>query len=118
MLFAHLKRYIGVPMMRLRGPKGANEQSQLAATAQDLRKLAKLVPDPAAKSASLPFSITFNNSREFYYRSFEPCEAKLWNEPVTTNAAQCLNAFYPSQRRHYAFVLTDISPFHTMAKFE
>ena len=62
MLFAHLKRYIGVPMMRLRGPKGANEQSQLAATAQDLRKLAKLVPDPAAKSASLPFSITFNNS--------------------------------------------------------
>ncbi len=82
MLFAHLKRYIGVPMMRLRGPKGANEQSQLAATAQDLRKLAKLVPDPAAKSASLPFSITFNNSREFYYRSFEPCEAKLWNEPI------------------------------------
>ncbi|MEM8572740.1 MAG: IS1182 family transposase [Pseudomonadota bacterium] len=43
MLFAHLKRYIGVPMMRLRGPKGAYEQFQLAATAQNLRKLAKLV---------------------------------------------------------------------------
>ena len=44
MLFAHLKRYIGLRMMRLRGPKGANEQFQRAATAQNLRKLAKLVP--------------------------------------------------------------------------
>ena len=34
MLFAHLKRYIGLPMMRLRGPKGAYEQFQLAATAR------------------------------------------------------------------------------------
>ena len=47
MLFAHLKRYIGVGMMRLRGPKGATEQFQLAATAQNLRKLAKMVPTPA-----------------------------------------------------------------------
>jgi transposase len=47
MLFAHLKRYIGVGMMRLRGPKGATEQFQLAATAQNLRKLAKMVPNPA-----------------------------------------------------------------------
>ena len=46
MLFAHLKRYISVPMMRLRGPNGAYEQFQLAATAQNLRKLAKLVPQP------------------------------------------------------------------------
>ncbi len=46
MLFAHLKRYIGLRMMRLRGPKGATEQFQLAATAQNLRKLAKLVPAP------------------------------------------------------------------------
>lgn len=44
MLFAHLKRYIGLRMMRLRGPKGASEQFHLAATAQNLRKLAKLVP--------------------------------------------------------------------------
>ncbi|WP_324753161.1 IS1182 family transposase [Roseovarius sp. Pro17] len=44
MLFAHLKRYIGLRMMRLRGPKGATEQFQLAATAQNLCKLAKLVP--------------------------------------------------------------------------
>ena len=34
-------------MMRPRGPKGATEQFQLAATAQNLRKLAKLVPVPA-----------------------------------------------------------------------
>ena len=47
MLFAHLKRYIGLRMMRLRGPKGATEQFQLAATAQNLRKLAKLVPATA-----------------------------------------------------------------------
>mgnify|MGYP001820802515 FL=1 len=47
MLFAHLKRYIGLQMMRLRGPKGANEQFHLAATAQNLRKLAKLVPVPS-----------------------------------------------------------------------
>ncbi|WP_286132772.1 transposase, partial [Labrenzia sp. DG1229] len=46
MLFAHLKRYIGVSTMRLRGPKGATEQFQLAATAQNLRKLAKMVPQP------------------------------------------------------------------------
>lgn len=46
MLFAHLKRYMSAPMMRLRGPKGAYEQLQLAATAQNLRKLPKLVPDP------------------------------------------------------------------------
>ncbi len=45
MLFAHLKRYIGLGMMRLRGPKGATEQFQHAATAQNLRKLAKLVPE-------------------------------------------------------------------------
>lgn len=101
MLFAHLKRYIGVPMMRLRGPKGANEQSQLAATAQDLRKLAKLVPDPAAKSASLPFSITFNNSREFYYRSFEPCEAKLWNEPKLLDSALRSNDCFPTRSSQF-----------------
>ena len=47
MLFAHLKRYIGLSMMRLRGPEGATEQFQLAATAQNLRKLAKMVPNPA-----------------------------------------------------------------------
>lgn len=46
MLSAHLKRYIGVPIMLLGGPKGAYEQFRLAATAQNLRKRVKLVPQP------------------------------------------------------------------------
>jgi hypothetical protein len=44
MLFAHLKR---IDRLRLRGPNGARDEFLLAATAQDLRKLAKLVPFPA-----------------------------------------------------------------------
>jgi hypothetical protein len=44
-LFAHPKRYIGLLLMRLREPKSAYEQVQLAAKAQNLRKRAKLVPE-------------------------------------------------------------------------
>ena len=46
MLFAHLKRIIGLGRLRLRGPRGANDEFLLAATAQNLRKLAKLIPMP------------------------------------------------------------------------
>jgi len=46
MLFAHLKRIIGLDRLRLRGPNGAKDEFHLAATVQNLRKLAKLVPDP------------------------------------------------------------------------
>ena len=42
MLFAHLKRIIGLRRLRLRGPTGAKDEFLLAATAQNLRKLAKL----------------------------------------------------------------------------
>jgi transposase len=42
MLFAHLKRILKVDRLRLRGPTGANDEFLLAATAQNLRKLAKL----------------------------------------------------------------------------
>lgn len=52
MLFAHLKRILGLGRLRLRGPCGAHDEFLLAATAQNLRKLAKLIqtpqPDPAA----------------------------------------------------------------------
>ena len=48
MLFAHLKRILGLNRLRLRGPNGANDEFLLAATAQNLRKLAKLLPAPAA----------------------------------------------------------------------
>jgi hypothetical protein len=43
MLFAHLKRILGLARLRLRGPNGAKDEFHLAATAQNLRKLAKLV---------------------------------------------------------------------------
>jgi transposase len=48
MLFAHLKRILGLGRLRLRGPYGANDEFLLAATAQNLRKLAKLLPMPKA----------------------------------------------------------------------
>jgi len=47
MLFAHLKRIMKLDRMRLRGPNGAKDEFLLAATAQNLRKLAKLTPIPA-----------------------------------------------------------------------
>ena len=46
MLFAHLKRILGLGRLRLRGPCGARDEFHLAATAQNLRKLAKLLPLP------------------------------------------------------------------------
>ena len=46
MLFAHLKRILGLGRLRLRGPCGANDEFHLAATAQNLRKLAKIFPAP------------------------------------------------------------------------
>ncbi|MFY1708083.1 IS1182 family transposase [Tritonibacter scottomollicae] len=46
MLFAHLKRILGLNRLRLRGPCGAKDEFLLAATAQNLRKLAKILPAP------------------------------------------------------------------------
>jgi hypothetical protein len=46
MLFAHLKRILKLDRLRLRGPCGARDEFHLAATAQNLRKLAKLIPAP------------------------------------------------------------------------
>jgi hypothetical protein len=45
-LFAHLKRILGLGRLRLRGPCGANDEFLLAATVQNLRKLAKIFPSP------------------------------------------------------------------------
>src|SRR5437868_8934514 len=47
MLFAHLKRILKLDRLRLRGPSGARDEFHLAATAQNLRKLAKLIPMPS-----------------------------------------------------------------------
>ena len=46
MLFAHLKRILKLGRLRLRGPCGARDEFTLAAIAQNLRKLAKLIPMP------------------------------------------------------------------------
>ena len=52
MLFAHLKRILKLDRLRLRGPNGAKDEFLLAATAQNLRKLAKLIPMPEPAIAS------------------------------------------------------------------
>jgi IS5 family transposase len=44
MLFAHLKRQLGLTRLRLRGLAGANKEFLLAATVQNLKRLTKLVP--------------------------------------------------------------------------
>jgi len=44
MAFAHLKRILKLDRLRLRGPRGANDEFLLAAIAQNLRKMANLVP--------------------------------------------------------------------------
>lgn len=41
MLFAHLKRILKLDKLRLRGPSGARDEFLLAATAQNLRRMAK-----------------------------------------------------------------------------
>jgi transposase len=46
-LFAHLKRILKLDRLRLRGPSGAHDEFLLAATAQNLRRMAKrLCPTP------------------------------------------------------------------------
>ncbi|HEY2527271.1 MAG TPA: IS1182 family transposase [Xanthobacteraceae bacterium] len=55
MLFAHLKRILKLGRLRLRGPRGAQDEFTLAAIAQNLRRLAKLVarPPPAAAAPTV-----------------------------------------------------------------
>jgi len=52
MLFAHLKRILQLRRLRLRGPMGAQFEFTLAAIAQNLRRLAKLIirPPPAVQA--------------------------------------------------------------------
>ena len=52
MLFAHLKRILKLDRLRLRGPNGARDEFLLAATAQNLRKLAMLRPAPTPALAA------------------------------------------------------------------
>jgi transposase len=52
MLFAHLKRILRLGRLRLRGPRGAQDEFTLAAVAQNLRRLAKLVARPPPSFAA------------------------------------------------------------------
>jgi len=52
MLFAHLKRILKLDKLRLRGPSGAQDEFLLAATAQNLRRMAKWLA-PVAQEADL-----------------------------------------------------------------
>ena len=51
MLFAHLKRILKLDRPRLRGPNEAGDEFHLAAAAQNLRKLATLIPIPQPSPA-------------------------------------------------------------------
>jgi hypothetical protein len=54
MLFAHLKRNLGFRRLRLRGPTGAGDEFLLAATAQNLRRLARGLSASPPTSAPAP----------------------------------------------------------------
>jgi transposase len=55
MLFAHLKRILKLDKLRLRGFSGARDEFLLAATAQNLRRMAKwLVPKAGRSEMALP----------------------------------------------------------------
>ncbi len=56
MLFAHLKRHLGFERLRLRGLTGAQDEFLLAATVQNLRRLAKLaaIPPPLTVGVADP----------------------------------------------------------------
>jgi DDE family transposase len=52
MLFAHLKRILRLGRLRLRGPRGAQFEFTLAAIAQNLRRLAKVIARPPPTAAA------------------------------------------------------------------
>jgi hypothetical protein len=56
MRFAHLKRILRLDRLRLRGPRGAQDEFVLAAISQNLRRLAKLVANarPLAVPGPVP----------------------------------------------------------------
>jgi len=54
MLFAHLKRILKLDRLRLRGLSGAQDEFLLAATAQNLRRMAKWLTPVAPQAALVP----------------------------------------------------------------
>jgi hypothetical protein len=66
MVFAHLKRIFGLGRLRLRGPRGAQDEFLLAATAQNLKKLARNItrPPPSTVACALRQSLQDNPAIE------------------------------------------------------
>jgi len=54
MLFAHLKRILKLDRLRLRGLSGARDEFLLAATAQNLRRMAKRLIGEPQQVQSMP----------------------------------------------------------------
>ena len=54
MLFAHLKRILKLDRLRLRGPNGARDEFLLAATAQNLRRMARYLATPPPQPVVVP----------------------------------------------------------------
>ena len=54
MLFAHLKRILKLDRLRLRGLSGAQDEFLLAATAQNLRRMAKRLFEVQQGAAAVP----------------------------------------------------------------
>ena len=54
MLFAHLKRIMKLDKLLLRGFSGANDEFLLAATAQNLRRMAKWMTPTTDKTSLVP----------------------------------------------------------------
>jgi hypothetical protein len=54
MLFAHLKRILKLDRLRLRGPTGVHDEFLLAATAQNLRRMAKRFLEAKKETALVP----------------------------------------------------------------
>jgi len=54
MLFAHLKRILKLDRLRLRGLTGAHDEFLLAATAQNLRRMAKRLFEGQQSAAAMP----------------------------------------------------------------
>ena len=53
MLFAHVKRQLGFERLRLRGLSGARDEFHLAATVQNLRRLARLAHAQSLRTSSV-----------------------------------------------------------------
>ena len=53
MLFAHLKRILKFDKLRLRGPSGVQDEFLLAATAQNLRRMAKWLTPVAPEAVPI-----------------------------------------------------------------